>query len=43
MFNRSYYSYFSLEISLAGHALATVGFAKCLTGLTIATLALRYV
>jgi len=43
MFNRSYYSYFSLEICLASRALATVGPAKCLAGPTVARLGLRYV
>ncbi len=41
MFNRSCYSYFGLEIALAGLTVATVGSTICLTGRAIATLALR--
>ena len=38
MFNRLCYSYFSLEIVLAGLAVVTVGSAICLTGRALATI-----
>jgi len=38
MFNTSCYSYFSLEITLVGLAVATVRSAICLTRLAIATI-----